>query len=131
MPTGAFSRKPSRGPSEQFRVVSSMGKTVGKTWESFTHFSHGIWENGKNVGKYGKNWVTSLNIVSIVQIDNKITSIDDMPMKQVSQLEYNFIDEYKNFLQNNGTCVVDNFIGMYGEALNISRKYFRCLVKEY
>ena len=35
------------------------------------------------------------------------------------------------FLQNNGTCVVDNFIGMYGEALNISRKCFRCLVKEY
>ena len=54
-----------------------------------------------------------------------------MPMKQSSQLEYNFIDKYKNFLQNNGTCVVDNFVGMYGEALNISRKHFRCLVKEY
>ena len=35
------------------------------------------------------------------------------------------------FLQNNGTCVIDNFIGMYGEALGITRKYFKCLVKEY
>ena len=50
--------------------------------------------------------VKEIIIILIVQIDNKITSIDDLPMKQASQLEYNFIDEYENFLQNNGTCVV-------------------------
>ncbi len=54
-----------------------------------------------------------------------------MPMKSASQLDYNIIDEYKDFLQNNGTCVIDNFIGMYGEALVITRKYFKGLVKEY
>ena len=75
--------------------------------------------------------VKEIIINSIVQVDNKITKIDDMPMKQSSQLEYNFIDEYIEFPQNNGTCVVDNLIGMYGEAHNISRKYFRSLVKEY
>ena len=47
-----------------------------------------------------------------------------MPMRQATQLEYDFIDEYKKFLQNNGTWVIDNFIGIYGEALNIPRKYF-------
>ncbi len=44
-------------------------------------------------------------------------------------MDYNIIDEYKDFLQNTGTC--DNFIGMYGEELGITRKYFKCLVKEY
>ena len=37
------------------------------------------------------------------------------PMKQASQLEYNFIDEYKNFLQNNGTCVVDYLLVCMGK----------------
>ena len=27
---------------------------------------------------------------------------------------YNYIDEYKDYLQDTGTCVIDNFIGMYG-----------------
>ena len=53
-----------------------------------------------------------------------MTPIEDTPMKQATQLDYNIIDEYKDFLQNNGTCVIDNFIGMYGEALGITRKYF-------
>ena len=38
---------------------------------------------------------------------------------------YNYIDEYKDYLQDTGTCVIDNFIGMYGEALGITRKYFK------
>jgi hypothetical protein len=46
-------------------------------------------------------------------------------------LDYNIIDEYKDFLQNTGTCVIDNFIGMYGEELGITREYFKCLVTEY
>ena len=64
--------------------------------------------------------VKEIIINSIVQVNNELTKIDGMPMKQSSQLKYNFIDEYKNFLQNNGTCVVDNFIGMYGDT-----KYFK------
>jgi hypothetical protein len=50
-----------------------------------------------------------------------------MPMKNASQLSYNFIDEYKDFLQNTGTCVIDSFIGMYGKELGITRKYLECL----
>ncbi len=49
-------------------------------------------------------------------------------MKNASQLNYNIIDECKDFLQNTGTCVIDNFIGMYGEELGITRKYFKCLL---
>jgi hypothetical protein len=52
-------------------------------------------------------------------------------MRQATQLDYNFTDEYKEFLQNNGTCIVDNFIGMYGEALGITRNNFIDLCKEY
>jgi hypothetical protein len=52
-------------------------------------------------------------------------------MKHALQLDYNIIDEYKDFLENTGTCIIDNFIDMYGEELGITRKYFKCLVKEY
>jgi hypothetical protein len=40
------------------------------------------------------------------------TQQQDIPMKRSSQLIYNYIDEYKDFLQDTGTCVIDNFIGM-------------------
>jgi hypothetical protein len=36
-----------------------------------------------------------------------MSPIEDIPMKQATQLDYNIIDEYKDFLQNNGTCVID------------------------
>jgi hypothetical protein len=52
-------------------------------------------------------------------------------MKNVTPLMYNCIDEYQEFLQNTGTCVVDNFIGMYGEELKISRDKFIDMCKEY
>ncbi len=45
-------------------------------------------------------------------------------MKSASQLMYNYIDEYKDFLQDTGTCVIDNFIGMYGEKLKLTRDGF-------
>ena len=35
------------------------------------------------------------------------------------------------FLQNNGTCVIDNFIGMYGEKLKITRDNFIDMCKGY
>ena len=75
--------------------------------------------------------VKEIDIGSILQIENKMTPIEDTPMRQATQLDYNIIDEYKDFLQNNGTCVIDNFIGMYGEELKITRDNFKCLVKEY
>ncbi len=70
-------------------------------------------------------------INSIIKVDNTITNIEEIPMRQATKLEYNIIDEYKDFLQNNGTCVIDNFIGMYSEALGITRRYFKSMVKEY
>jgi len=75
--------------------------------------------------------VENMNIDSITQVDDNVTKKEDMPMKNSTQLDYNVIDEYKYFLQNNGTCVIDNFIGLYGESLGITKKYFKCLVKEY
>jgi len=75
--------------------------------------------------------VESMDINSITQVDDNVTKKEDMPMKNASQLNYNIIDEYKDFLQNTGTCVIDNFIGMYGEELKITRDNFTCLVKEY
>ena len=73
--------------------------------------------------------VESMDINSITQVDDNVTKKEDMLMKNASQLDYNIIDEYKDFLQNTGTCVIDSFIGMYGEELGITRKYFKCLVK--
>ena len=69
--------------------------------------------------------VKEIIIGSILQIEKNMTPIEDTPMRKATQLDYNIIEEYKEFLQNNGTCVIDNFIGMYGEALGITRKYFK------
>jgi hypothetical protein len=75
--------------------------------------------------------VKEIIINSIIQIENNMSPIEDIPMKQATQLDYNIIDEYKDFLQNNGTCVIDNFIGMYGEKLKITRDNFIDMCKEY
>ena len=45
--------------------------------------------------------VKEIIINSIIKVDNTITNIEDIPMRQATQLEYNIIDEYKNCLQNN------------------------------
>ncbi len=69
--------------------------------------------------------IESMDINSITQVDDNVTKKEDMPMKNASQLNYNNIDEYKDFLQYTGTCVIDNFTGMYGKELGITRKYFK------
>ncbi len=48
-----------------------------------------------------------MNIDSITQVDDNVTKKKDMPMNNASQLEYNIINEYKDFLENKGTCVID------------------------
>jgi hypothetical protein len=75
--------------------------------------------------------IEGMDINSITHVDDNVTKKENMPMKNASQLDHNIIDENKDFLQNTGTYVIDNFIGMYGEELGITRKYFQGLVKEY
>ncbi len=52
-------------------------------------------------------------------------------MKNASQWEYNIINEYKDFLENKGTCVIDNFVGMYGQELKIIRETIIDMCQEY
>ncbi len=54
-----------------------------------------------------------------------------MLIKNATRLDYNIIYEYKDFLQNKGTCVIDNFIGMYGQELKITREKFIDFCQEY
>jgi hypothetical protein len=66
--------------------------------------------------------IESMDINSISQVDDNVTKKEDMPMKNASKLDYTINDEYKDFFQNTGTCVIDNFIGMCDEELGITRK---------
>jgi hypothetical protein len=75
--------------------------------------------------------VEEITITSIVEKENTTVPKEDNAMKNATPLMYNCIDEYQEFLQNTGTCVVDNFIGMYGEELKISRNKFIDMCKEY
>ena len=75
--------------------------------------------------------IEDVNIGSITQVNESGTSREDMPMKNSTQLDYNIIDEYKDFLENKGTCVIDNFIGMYGQELKITREKFIDMCQEY
>ena len=65
--------------------------------------------------------VEGIEITSITEHTNTTTQQSDIPMKNARQLMYNYIDEYKDYLQDTGTCVVDNFIVMYGEDLKLTR----------
>jgi hypothetical protein len=50
--------------------------------------------------------------------------VRDKQERSASQSMYNYTDEYKDFLQDTGTCVINNFIGMYGEKLKLTRDAF-------
>ena len=50
-----------------------------------------------------------------------------MKIKYAEHVDYSFTKEEKKFLNKdslNGTCVIDNFIGMYGEEFKIKRDDF-------
>ena len=75
--------------------------------------------------------VVEVTITSIVEKESTTVLKEDNAMKNATPLMYNCIDEYKEFLQDTGTCVVDNFIGMYGKELKITRDKFIDLCQEY
>jgi hypothetical protein len=75
--------------------------------------------------------VEEIIIISIVDKESTTILKEDNAMKNATPLMYNCIDEYQEFLQNTGTCVVDNFIGMYGEKLKLTRDKFIDMCKEY
>jgi 5-methylcytosine-specific restriction enzyme A len=80
--------------------------------------------NKEHIGQY-------VTITSIVEKESATISKEDNAMKNATPLMYNCISEYQEFLQNTGTCVVDNFIGMYGEVLKLTRDKFIDMCKEY
>jgi 5-methylcytosine-specific restriction enzyme A len=75
--------------------------------------------------------VEEVIITSIVEKELTTILKEDNAMKNATPLMYNCISEYREFLQNTGTCVVDNFIGMYGEELKLTRDKFIDMCKEY
>jgi 5-methylcytosine-specific restriction enzyme A len=75
--------------------------------------------------------VEEIIITSIVEKESTAILQADNAMKNATPLMYNCISEYREFLQNTGTCVVDNFIGMYGEKLKLTRDKFIDICKEY
>ena len=75
--------------------------------------------------------VQEIIITSIVEKESTAILKKDNAMKNATPLIYNCISEYREFLQNTGTCVVDNFIGMYGQELKLTRDKFIDMCKEY
>jgi 5-methylcytosine-specific restriction enzyme A len=75
--------------------------------------------------------VEEIIVTSIVDKESTTVLKEDNTMKNATPLMYNCISEYREFLQNTGTCVVDNFIGMYGEELKLTRDKFIDMCKEY
>ena len=45
----------------------------------------------------------------------------EMPMRQVGHVQYSFTNEETKFLNDTNTCAIDNFIGVYGETLKMTR----------
>ena len=57
--------------------------------------------------------VVEVIINAIVEKEYITVKKENNAMKNATPLMYNCIDEYQEYLQNTGTCVVDNFIGIY------------------
>ena len=82
--------------------------------------------------------VKSVKFNSILDVNDEIilTEIKYMKMKELGTdiLNYDYVKEYKEFLQTDqkfGTCVIDNFIGIYGEKLKITRDQLINIIKKY
>ena len=75
--------------------------------------------------------VLEITITSIVELQETQIKQQDNAMKNATPLMYNCIDEYQEYLQNTGTCVVDNFLGMYGKELKLDKGKFVHLCQEY
>ena len=57
--------------------------------------------------------------------DYKAKSPLDAPMKAAQYVEYDFIPSDDKYLQNQGFCVLDQFLGIYGPLIKkLDRAYF-------
>ena len=41
----------------------------------------------------------------------------EMPLKSMQPLQYDFVKEFKEYQKNDGFCVIDNIVGMYGKQI--------------
>jgi 5-methylcytosine-specific restriction enzyme A len=78
----------------------------------------------------------NVNFIDTVN-ESKLTTQDptQMKMKYIEHVDYSFTQEEKKFLnadhQLTGTCVIDNFVGMYGKKLKLTRDDFIKLHQDY
>ena len=81
--------------------------------------------------------VDSINFIDTVNESSlKIQPISQIKMKFSEHVDYSFTDEDKQFLNTDkkeasGTCVIDNFIDIYGKELKLTREDFIKLHQEY
>ena len=75
--------------------------------------------------------VDSINFIDTVNESSlKIQPISQMKMKYAEHVDYSFTNVDKQFLNTYekeacGTCVIDNFIGIYGKELKLTREDFK------
>ena len=79
-----------------------------------------------------------VDFVSVLPLNVETIKSDvtTMRMKDIGSniLNYNDINEYKDFLQTEkefGTCVIDNIVGMYHDSLHITRESFINFCRKY
>ncbi len=72
-----------------------------------------------------------MHIGSITQVNESGTSREDMPVKiQLNQIIILLVNT-RFFYKNNGTCVIDTFIGMYGQEPKVTKEKFIDMCQEY
>ncbi len=78
--------------------------------------------------------VDSINFIDSVNESSLTTQhTSQMPMKYAEHVDYSFTNEDKQFLniESAGTCVIDNFIGLYGKELKLTRDDFIKLHQDF
>jgi hypothetical protein len=75
-------------------------------------------KSGSNSDDYYDIYLDSIDFIdSFEESESSNEEPSTMFLKAASPIEYNFTTQEQNFLKNDGFCVEDNLIGIYGQLI--------------
>jgi hypothetical protein len=112
-------------------------KTLSEAQQKYKEIIHDMYDYETPYEISTVKNVTFTSRLKIADAVMKATKIKEVRMKEIGtkNLNYDYVKEYKDFLQSDkqyGTCVIDNVVGLYQNTkLKMTRQWFINLCKQY